>query len=112
MHTNLTCCLFFGKLFLSGFKYRDRPSIIGDILDSITSDPKGKTKTSIMREANLSLEQVNKYLQHLVISGMIKAADPIEAQEVARYRLTSRGLLLARDAAKWRYALAHPPRTV
>lgn len=101
-----------GKIFLSGFKYRDRTSIISDILDSINSDPKGKTKTRIMREANLSLDQVNKYLNHLVVSGAIRVTSPVESQELARYRLTSIGFLMARDAAKWRYALAHPPRSM
>jgi len=112
MYTNSTFWFPFGNIFLSGFKYRDRTSIISDILDTINSDPKGKTKTSIMRDANLSLDQVNKYLHHLVLSGAIKAASPLESQELARYRLTAKGFILARDAAKWRYALAHPPRTM
>jgi len=40
--------LEFGKILLSNFKYRDRATIIGDILDTIFRDPKGKTKTSII----------------------------------------------------------------
>ena len=112
MHANSASCLLFGKVFLSGFKYRDRTSIISDILDSINSDPKGKAKTRIMRDANLSLKQVDTYLLHLTISGLIKASDPIESQEIARYRLTEKGFLMARDAARWRYLIAHHPRTI
>jgi len=112
MYANSTSCLLFGKMFLSGFKYRDRTRIINDILDAINSDPKGKTKTSLMRDANLSLDQVNRYLQHLELSGVIKPTNAVKSQELARYRLTAKGFVLAREAAKWRYALAHPPRTI
>lgn len=112
MQAYSTPCLGFGRIFLSGFKYRDRTKIINDILDAINSDPRGKPKTSIMREANLSLNQVNKYLQHLMLSGVIKTTSPVESQEIARYRLTQKGFLIARDAARWRYLLATPPRTI
>ena len=106
MYTHLSLSWVFGKIRQSRFKYRDRASIIGDILDSINSDPRGKTKTSIMRGANLSLEQVNKYLQHLMLCGVIRTVDPLESQEAARYKLTTKGLVLARDVATWRYTLA------
>jgi len=113
MYSNLSFSVFFVKVFQSRFKYRDRASIIGDILDSINSDPKGKTKTSIMRGANLSLEQVNKYLHHLMVSGIIRTTDPLESQEIARYKLTATGLKFARDVAMWRYILAlHRQKTV
>jgi len=111
MYTNLSFIWVFGKILHSRFKYRDRASIIGDILDSINSDPRGKTKTSIMRGANLSLEQVNKYLYHLLVSGVIKTIDPLESQEIARYKLTAKGLQLARDVTTWRYTLAPYRRT-
>ena len=65
-----------------------------------------------MRDANLSLKQVDKYLHHLALSGLIKATDPIESQEIARYRLTEKGFLMARDAARWRYLIGHRPRTI
>jgi len=103
MYTIVSFSMIFGKIFHSGFKYRDRATIIGDILDSINSDPRGKTKTSIMRASNLSLEQVNKYLYHLLLSGVITTTGPLESQELARYRLTAKGLRLTRDAAMWRY---------
>jgi predicted transcriptional regulator len=106
MYTHLSLSLVFGKIFQSRFKYRDRASIIGDILDSINSDPRGKTKTSIMRGANLSLDQVNKYLQHLVVSGVVKTIEPLESQEIGRYKLTTKGLQFARDVATWRCTLA------
>jgi len=102
MYTNYSINFIFGKIVLSGFKYRDRASIIGDILDSINSDPKGKTKTSIMRGANLNFDQVNSYLRLLTLLGFIKPVDPLKSQEAFRYKLTSKGLQFARDAAMWR----------
>jgi len=104
MFTNLSFALVCGKIFHSGFKYRDRASIIGDILSSINSDPKGKTKTSIMRGAKLSLEQTNKYLDLLLLCDVIRAANPLSSQENARYRLTVKGCRLIRDFEMWRYA--------
>jgi len=104
MYTNLSFSFVFGKILHSRFKYRDRANIIGDILDSINSDPKGKTKTSIMRGANLSLEQTNKYLDLLVVCDVIRAAEPLKSQELARYKLTQKGLRFVRDFETWRYA--------
>ncbi len=106
MYTNLSLSFVFGKILHSRFKYRDRASIIGDIFDSINSDPKGRTKTSIMRGANLNFDQVNTYLHHLVILGLIKYVDPLKSQEVARYKLTAKGLEFARYAAVWIHILA------
>jgi predicted transcriptional regulator len=65
-----------------------------------------------MRDANLSLRQVDTYLKHLMVSGLIRATDPIESQEIARYRLTEKGFLMARDAARWRHLIGHRPRTI
>jgi predicted transcriptional regulator len=95
----------FGKIFHSGFKYRDRASIIVDIVDSVNGDPRGKTKTSIMRSANLSLDQTNKYIDLLMVCDMLRATDPISSQEVARYKLTEKGLKFAREFDMWRYIL-------
>jgi len=86
----------FGKILLSGFKYRDRRTIIGDILGTVHREPRGKTKTSIMRGANLNFDQVNKYLQLLILRGLIKVDVPIRSQEIARYRVTEKGLQLTR----------------
>jgi predicted transcriptional regulator len=105
MYINASFSLLFGNFFKLSFKYRDRASIIGDILSAINSDPKGKTKTSIMRGANLNLEQVNRYLQLLMLSGLIKAEEPLTSQELARYRLTKKGLSVLREYTIWRFAL-------
>ena len=86
----------FGKIFLSGFKYRDRRTIIGEILAMVYREPRGKTKTSIMRGANLNFDQVNRYLELLILRGLIKVEAPIRSQELARYRVTEKGLQLTR----------------
>ena len=74
------------------FKYRDRISIISDILKTVTnSSGKGKRKTQIMQSANLKNDQVNKYLSFLLSNGYIK----IERSELhggSVYRATSKGL--------------------
>ena len=74
------------------FKYRDRVSIISDILRTVTnSSGKGKRKTQIMQSANLNYDQVNKYLSFLINNGYIK----IEHSEIYGrpvYRATSKGL--------------------
>lgn len=99
MHTYFS----FSGLFnlISRFKYRDRVNIIKDILETISSDPHGKTKTSIMRGANLNFEQVNKYLDFLIVCDAIKAANPLRSQELARYRLTRKGLGFLRNTEMW-----------
>jgi len=113
MYTGLSFHLVFGKVFLSGFKYRDRSSIIKDIIESINSDPRGKTKTSIMRCANLNYEQVNTYLRYLLLKGLIKPVDPVNSQEVARYKMTLRGTELARDIEAWSFVLtSYQRRTI
>lgn len=70
------------------FKYRDRSIIVMDILNTIQHPGDGKTKTNIMRGANLNHEQVTTYLDALLISGLIKANGP-------KYRVTTKGLELA-----------------
>lgn len=86
---------------VSKFKYRDRATIVGDILGTINSDPRGKTKTSIMRGANLNHDQVNRYLDFLVLCDAVKAATPLRSQELARYRLTQRGLRFLKTTDIW-----------
>ena len=77
---------------LHEFKYRDRVSIISDILTTVkNSSRKGKKKTQIMQSANLNYDQVNKYLALLINNGYIRA----ESSEVHRgpiYTTTSKGL--------------------
>jgi predicted transcriptional regulator len=105
MYANLSLSWVFGKKIHSGFKYRDRASIIGEIVDSVAGDPQGKTKTSIMRSANLSLEQTNKYLDLLVVCDVLRAVRPLTVQEIARYKLTEKGFKLAHEFEMWHYIL-------
>ena len=72
-------------LFL--FKKRDRATIIADILKSIRSSPKGRRKTNIMQSANLSSDQLNKYLDLLMRNGYIIVDEHL-------YKPTSKGLEL------------------
>jgi len=70
------------------FKYRDRATIIADILGSLVERPDGKRKTNIKQSANLSSDLLNKYLDLLLRNGYIMINDG----DV--YRLTQRGLKL------------------
>lgn len=67
------------------FKKRDRVTIIADILKSVKYNPTGKRKTKIMQSANLSFEQMNKYLDLLLRNGYVI----VDGQ---MYKPTSRGL--------------------
>ncbi len=97
----------FRSVILTRFKYRDRFNIVADILYTVGYDSNGKTKTSIMRNANLNFDQANKYLDLLLIHDYIKAESPpaFNGQEKARYRLTGRGFELLRDLQTLRVAL-------
>ena len=95
----------FGKTLLSSFKYRDRATIIGDILDTIYRDPKGKTKTSLMRSTNLNFHQANKYLDSLILCDIVRATDPLRRQEAARYKLTAKGVNLLKNFDLWQLVL-------
>lgn len=101
MHTYLSFNALLNWILISKFKYRDRATIMRDILETINRDPKGKTKTSIMRGANLNFEQANKYLDFLILCDAIRAANPLRSQELARYRLTQRGLRFLRNTEMW-----------
>ncbi len=112
MYYGLPAGVVLDKILLSKFKYRDRTSIVVDILDIVKYDSRGKTKTSIMRKANLNFDQVNRYLDMLLLHDYIKAEDPLESHEVARYRLTKKGLDLARELETLYFAmklLQRPP---
>ena len=95
----------FGRIFLSKSKYRDRATIIADILDTIHRDPKGKTKTSIMRASNLNFGQANQYLDHLMLCDIVRATDPLKSQEIARYKLTQKGVSFLRNFDMWQLVL-------
>jgi predicted transcriptional regulator len=96
----------FGRILLSKFTYRDRATIIGDILDTIYRDTKGKTKTGIMRATNLNFDQANKYLNFLMVCDIVKATDPLRSQELARYRLTETGIRFLKNFDMWHLVLA------
>ena len=97
--------LGFEKTFLARFKYRDRTTIVGHILESLNRDPQGRTKTNIMRAANLNFDQVNKYLDMLMLCDFIKAKHPLNGEELVRYRLTERGLSFLRNFETWQLVL-------
>ena len=77
---------------LGEFRYRDRVSIITDILRAVRdSSGKGKRKTQIMQRANLNYDQVNKYLALLLNNGYIEAKQT-EMHGALVYRATNKGL--------------------
>jgi len=80
------------------FKYRDRATIVRDILNSIQRSRDGRTKTNIMRGANLNHEQVRAYLDALLLSGLIKANG-------SKYRLTEKGLELANELQRLSFSM-------
>ena len=61
--------------FLNSFKYRDRMTIIGDILKTLRKTKEGKRKTQIMQSANLNYIQMNKYLRYLLEHGLLNFTD-------------------------------------
>lgn len=67
-----------------GFKYRDRQTIIADILRSTCSRKEGVRKTKILQSANLSLAMFNKYLNVLEANGYILIEEGV-------YRPTRKG---------------------
>jgi len=77
--------------FISGFlarsfKYRDRTTIVTDILKSISNSPFGKKKTQIMQSANLNYTQANRYIKLLIMNGFILITD------TETYKITTKGL--------------------
>ncbi len=72
------------------FKKRDRATIIADILKSISSSHKGRRKTNIMQSANLSSDQMNKYLDLLMRNGYI-------IDNGYLYKPTPKGLVLLQN---------------
>lgn len=73
------------------FKYRDRATIIGDILSALCINPRGRRKTNIKQSAGLSNDMLNKYLDLLLRNGYVL----IENGDV--YKLTQRGLRLLQN---------------
>lgn len=56
---------------LQTFKYRDRASIMSDILASVRTAKEGRRKTQIMQSANLNYIQTKKYLNYMLYCGFI-----------------------------------------
>jgi len=81
---NFHTCTRLDSLFFL-FKKRDRATIIADIIKSVRYNPKGRKKTHIMQSANLSFDQINKYLDLLLRNGYIMF-------DGRMYKPTSRGL--------------------
>ena len=67
------------------FKYRDRHSIIADILKAIAKSERGSKKSQIMQRANLNYVQINKYLDVLLRNGYVIIDGRV-------YRLSGKGL--------------------
>ena len=67
------------------FKYRDRRTIIADILKAITKSKRGVRKTQIIQSANLNCSLLNKYLDLLFQNGFILVDGRV-------YKLTQRGM--------------------
>jgi predicted transcriptional regulator len=67
------------------FKYRDRMTIITDILNAVRNSGKGRRKTQIMQSANLNYAQMKKYLNYLMDCGLITDT------ERETYRITNKG---------------------
>ena len=67
------------------FKYRDRQSIIADILKAVAKSTKGRRKTHIMRAAHLNSLQAGRYLELCYRNGYIII-------DGYRYRLSEKGL--------------------
>jgi len=64
----------FSRIF-NAFKYRDRTTIIGDILKGLKDSKDGKKKTQIMQSANLNCIQFDKYMRYLLKCGFISFTD-------------------------------------
>ena len=91
-------------LLLLVFKKRDRATIISDILKSLFRSGMGKRKTQLKQSANLSTDQVNKYLDLLMRNGYVILTDGY------LYKPTGKGLRflqnLESDYLKLKYRLS------
>jgi len=65
--------LSFGLLsyVLHSFKYRDRTTIVTDVLKTVKDSRRGMKKTQIMQSANLNYIQTKKYLNYLLNYGFL-----------------------------------------
>lgn len=80
------------------FKYRGRFNIVLDILDQIKREPEGMTKTDIKEDGRLSYEQLNKYMDLLLLCDLIVGKKSRYGdREITRYLLTDQGLELVKQ---------------
>ena len=78
--------LYLNRIFLASmFEKRDRVTIIVNILETLKDRHKGKRKTNIMQSANLSTDQVKRYLELLYINGLVRKNEET-------YQLTQKGI--------------------
>jgi predicted transcriptional regulator len=56
---------------LGAFKYRDRTSIMTQILETVHTSRDGRKKTQIMQSANLNYLQTKKYLNYMMNCGFL-----------------------------------------
>lgn len=71
--------------FSHAFKYRDRMTIMSDILKAVKDSRKGRRKTQIMQSANLNYIQTKKYLNYLLHHGFLVVT------EKETYLITEKG---------------------
>jgi predicted transcriptional regulator len=64
----------FSQIF-NAFKYRDRMTIVSDILKTVKDSRSGKRKTQIMQSANLNYIQLDKYMRYLLKCGFLRITD-------------------------------------
>jgi predicted transcriptional regulator len=78
--------MFIGNFTLmSSFGKRDRVTILKDILEAARRSKEGRRKTQLIQSANLNHNQVTKYLNLLLVNGLVISCDD-------KYRITERGL--------------------
>ena len=73
------------------FKHRDRLTILAEILKTTSESKEGKTKIDIIKSANLSYAQANKFLSFLLTGGFLRL------DTESRYKPTKKGLEFAKN---------------
>jgi len=73
------------QMLLYAFKYRDRHSIIADMLKAVAKSSKGSKKSHIMQRGNLNSVQINRYMDILLRNGFVII-------DGYKYRLSTKGL--------------------
>jgi predicted transcriptional regulator len=69
-----------------------------DILDQVKRDPEGKTRTEIKDEARLSYEQLQKYIDLLLLCDfMVGKNSRYGDREITRYTFTQQGQELVKQ---------------